>query len=395
MSLSGNLNALFVERTRTEEGRTKLSEAVTPYIRDHVKEASFWKALVKPGKIDKSKMWPSMDNDTLVAYFEVEPTSRAMTLNMRGQPDAEYIEGFRYQVAPFEVASPRYEKTEEELEAYTMDIKGIIRSYIGKDLGDVIDRIWLTHNASAVESLQQDAQSLTFGATYADAAAFSARNVLLNSVPEVGKVKGIDALTYTVAATDALGCDEVLNFPVQKDDLIKCQKLFSGYGDRGSRMDINYFLMSKTDMHDVASWVHADVADIVKETTIKGAKFKELLGTTIVTTGKTNILRPGNIYAFSSMEYYGGGFIKDPIKFYTDRERNVISMEAWERVGMHIGNVAGVRKLELFCGAADPLTTTTHNVAVRARFDPKAEADLPMRNNLVPENQFFPTISFS
>ena len=77
-------------------------------------------------------------------------------------------------------------------------------------------------------------------------------------------------------------------------------------------------------------------------------------------------------------------------KFYSDKERNRVSFEAWEDIGMYVGNVAGVRKLELYAGDAG--NTATSNATCKAKFAPKAESELGAKNNLVEEGGTVPNV---
>jgi hypothetical protein len=316
-------------------------------------------------------------------------------MSFRGQPSVKYYTGPRFEVPFHTVGSERYEQTEQELMAYTMPITEIIRRNIVNDIQEVEDTVFLSHMESACQSLQQDAQDLTFGDTYAANASFTAKNVNANSVPEIGKCKGVDVLQNADAGlADGPANDEDLAFPVQKDDFIKLFQLFTGSGNRGSRLRCDQFLMTDTDFEDLNAWVHADMGEkIVGETTVDGYKYSTVIGRKFVRTLKTDILRPGNIYAFAAAEYLGGFLLLNKTKFYADKERNRISFEAWEDIGMYIGNVAGVRKLELYAGAVETVGAPADNAAVVAARAPKAEADLGDKNHLIEEDQTFPSVT--
>jgi len=388
------LNELFVSKLDSEAGKEKIAALGGDYIRDRLREESFARKILPPKSVSRSDLQVSVSHDTLVKIVEVEPQSRAMSLSFRGQPSVKYYTGPRFEVPFHTVGSERYEQTEQELMAYTMPITEIIRRNIVNDIQEVEDTVFLNHMESACQSLQQDAQGLTFGNTYANADSFTALNVN-NGVAEVGKCKGVDVLQNAngALAADAAN-DEDLAFPVQKDDFIKLFQLFTGSGNRGSRLRCDQFLMTDTDFEDLNAWVHADMGEkIVGETTVDGYKYSTVIGRKFVRTLKTDILRPGSIYAFAASEYLGGFLLLNKTKFYADKERNRVSFEAWEDIGMYIGNVAGVRKLELFAGSVDPLTDPTQNPNTRAARLPVDEADLGQKNNLVEEGQTFPAVS--
>ena len=137
---------------------------------------------------------------------------------------------------------------------------------------------------------------------------------------------------------------------------------------------------------------------IVGETSVDGYKYSTVIGRKFIRTLKTDILRPGNIYAFTAPEFLGGFMVLNKTKFYADKERNRVSFEAWEDIGMYIGNVAACRKLELYAGSVEtsaeaPVGNFPANNSVTTRFSPKPEKELGKLNNLVEEGQTFPQVA--
>jgi len=390
------LNELFVSKLDTEAGKEKIAALGGDFIKDRLREESFARKVLPPKTVSRSDLQVSVNHDTLVKVVEVEPQSRAMSMSFRGQPTVRYYTGPRFEVPFHTVGSERFEQTEQELMAYVMPITEIIKRNIVTDIQEIEDRVFLTHMESACQSLQRDAQSLGFTAKFGDDEAFSAKNVN-GGVAEIGKVKSIDTLAAEALASlgsAALGCDDTRINPVQKDDLIKLFQTFTGSGGRGSRLRCDQFLITDTDFEDLNAWTQTDVGDKLSgESTVDGYKYKTVVGRKFVRTLKTDILRPGNVYAFTAPEYLGGFLILNKTKFFADKQRNRISFEAWEDVGMYVGNVAGVRKLELYAGAVETTGAASDNPLTRAARLPVAEASMGARNNLVTEGQTFPGVS--
>jgi len=386
------LNELFLSKLDTEAGKEKIAALGSDYIRDRLREESFARKVLPPKTVTRADLQVSVSHDTLVKIVETEPESRSMSMSFRGQPNVRYYTSPRFEVPFHTVGSERYEQTEQELMAYSLPITQIIKRNIVNDIQEVEDSVFLNHIESACQSLQQDAQGLAFGAAYPTAAAFTALNVAAG-LAEVGKVKGIDVIGgHDIAAIDG-GTNDTLSFPVQKDDLIKLFQLFTGTGNRGSRLRCNQFLITDTDFEDINSWAITEMGDkIVGETSVDGYKYSTVIGRKFIRTLKTDLLRPGNIYAFTSPEYMGGFLILNKTKFYADKERNRISFEAWEDIGMYIGNVASCRKLELYAGSVETTVGAT-NAAARTAFLPLAEDQLGRLNNLVEEGQTFPQVA--
>jgi len=277
-----------------------------------------------------------------------------------------------------------------------MPITEIIRRHIVFNIHDIEDRVGLGHFENATQCLQKlagiAAGPMALTAQFGDTQAFTCFNIDAATVTEVGKCKSIDTQANFAAAGAAAGLSEDLIYPVQKDDFIKLFQLFTGRGLRGSRLRPEQFLITDTDFEDINSWTDADVSDdIVKETTVDGYKYKTVIGRKMVKTLKTDVLRPGNIYAFAASEFLGAFMIWDGTKFYADKERNRVSFEAWENVGAYVGNIAGVRKLELYAGSVDD--TSTANVAFHTKYLPLPENKLGPRNNAVEEGGTFPHVT--
>ena len=392
------LNELFLSKLGTEAGKEKIAALGSDYIRDRLREEGFAGKVLPRKTVTRADLQVSVNHDTLVKIVETEPESRAMSMSFRGQPDVNYYTAPRFEVPFHTVGSERYEQTEQELMAYQMPITQIIKRNIVNDIQEVEDSVFLNHVESACQSLQQEAQNLAFGAAYAAGAAFTASNVA-GGLPEVGKVKGIDVIAGFDNTAANSGIDDTTIFPVQKDDMIKLFQLFTGTGNRGSRLRCDQFLITDTDFEDINAWALSDMGDkIVGETSVDGYKYSTVIGRKFIRTLKTDILRPGNIYAFTAPEFLGGFMVLNKTKFYADKERNRVSFEAWEDIGMYIGNVAACRKLELYAGSVETssaalVNNLPANIATTTRFSPKPEKELGKLNNLVEEGQTFPQVA--
>lgn len=387
------LNELFVSKLDTEAGKEKIAALGGDYIRDRLREESFARKILPPKSVSRSDLQVSVNHDTLVKIVEIEPQSRAMSMTFRGQPEAQYYTGSRFEVAFHTVGSLRYEQTEQELMAYTMPITEIIRKNIVNDIQEVEDRVFLDHVEKAVQSLDDAALGLSFGATRdddqclsGDQAATGKLDTAGDAVAFTGKIKGEEAIAEAGAATAVTEAGQVT-----KNDLLELFKLFTGRGERGSRLRCDQILMTDTDFEDINGFTQEQVGQkLVGEAMVDGYKYSTLIGRKFTRTLKTDILRPGNIYAFAAPEFLGGFMVLNKTKFYADKERNRVSFEAWEDIGMYIGNVAACRKLELYSGSVD--NATSDNSAVIAKFGPKSEKDLGAKNNLVEEGGTVPNI---
>jgi len=364
------MNDLFARHAETAEGREKLAQLGGDYIRDRLREESFLRQLIPAKTVTRDECQVSTHHDYLVKIVEIEPDSRAMTLSFRGQPRAVFITGKRTECAFFTISSEMYQKTEQELMAYTMPVTKIIEENSVKDMQEVEDREFTIHLDACVQGLQQEANAGVVTTLNMTA-------IVAGAVVEFSVIKGELART---APTD----DGVIR-PIQRPDLINLFKLLDGNRLRSER-----FLITEVDWLDVLQWTVEDFGDkIQSETAVDGYKYNTLLGKAYVRTIKTDILRPGNVYSFTSPDFFGKFYILNQTKFYIDKVANTITFQSWEDVGMTLVNVAATRKLELYSGDA----TTIDLDGILSQVSPVAEEAIGAVNNRVEQGLVFPFVS--
>jgi hypothetical protein len=173
---------------------------------------------------------------------------------------------------------------------------------------------------------------------------------------------------------------------VQKTDLTDLFKLFVA---DGTRLRADRFLMTERDFEDIMSWTIEDFGDRVQsEVVVDGYKYNVLMGRKFIRTVKSDILRDGNVYAYASPDFFGRFYILNNTKFYIDKIANRITWQAWEDIGMGIGNIAAVRKLELYSGSVTPGFLDGGSTAA----GPKSEEDLGAVNNRADDGFTFPKV---
>ena len=367
---SEHLNALFTQKLDSTEGREKTAQYGGLYIRDKLREVAFSRKILPPQQITRNECQRSVNHDTLVRIVDIEPESRAMAITFRGEPDARYIRAARYEIPFHTIASEVFEKTEQELMAYEMPITKVIEDNTVKDIQAIEDREFLIHVEACIQALQLEANAGV-------ATAFNRTRVNAGTVAIASVVKGELALI-------AGGSDDFTVHPVQRPDFVNLFKLMDGNELKGELL-----LLTEVDADDILQWTVEDFGDkIQSETAVEGYKYNTVLGRKVIRTIKTKILRAGNIYLFTAPEFFGRFYILNQTKFYIDKKANVISWQSWEDIGMGIGNIAAVRKLELYRGSVTPGATDT---GFAARL-PLAEEDLYGQNNRADQGLTFPQV---
>lgn len=366
--------ALFVSKLDTPEGKTKVAQLGESYIRDRLREVAYSRKVNPIQPITPAECQRSVNHDTLVKIVDIEPKSRAMTINFRAQPTANYIRGARAEIPFWTISSERYEKTEQELLAYEMPITKVIEDNMVKDIQEIEDRTWTIYWEAACQAIQLEANGGTFttGHTAANQAAGTS---IVGSV-----TKGEGAIANS-------GTDNFLVWPITRGDFVELAKLLAA-----NRLRPWIILISEPDFLDILQITTDSWGDrIASETMVDGYKFTTILGFNFIRTIKTDILRPGNVYIFAEPSFHGRFYLLNNTKFYIDKEANQISMQAWEDVGGGVVNIAAIRKLELYTGSITAGFVTVPGAGpLAASVQPVDEEDLGQQN--VREGNYVPKV---
>ena len=377
---NAEINAGFVEQLDTQ-GTTKTAAESLNFIRDRIREASFTDMIVPNQRVVRGDLQRSTEHDTLVKIVDVEPGSRAMSMTFRGQPQAKYVTGKRFAISFFTISSLKFEIVEQELMAYDMPVTRIIEENSLKDMVEVKDRQFLVHVEAAVEAMQEEANGSVVG--------FNTTNVNSGATLEVSKVKGLLALQQTA--------DNFTVKAIQRPDIVKIKRLLkrvivdgSGNIVRQGRLRPELMLACESDIDEFDSWTHEDLGSkLQSETAVNGWSYSKAVGLKIIKTIKNDLLREGNVYVFTTADYFGRNYTLNDVKFYIDKIANRIYWQAWMDIGMGLANIAAVVKLELYSGSVtDGDTDTGYAAGI-----PVDQEDMGGVNNKVAEGLTFPNIA--
>jgi len=340
------VNSLFVEKLGTEEGRQKIAAYGGGVIRDHLREVSFARKILPPMPVTPAECQVSTEHDGLVKIEELEPESRAMVVDFRGAARARYIRAPRVAVSFFTIESEHFEKTEQELLAYKMPITKMIEEQSANNLQEIEDRQFLIYAEAGIQQLQKDSNE-----RYGTHGAFKASQLS-------SRAQGPDENASVMKGSGAAAAvaDDFVVRPVQRNDFVDFFKMMSG-PDRRLRLDM--VLLTESDYDDILQWTVEDFGDrIQSETVVDGYKYNTILGRRFVRTIKTDILRRGNMYGFTTPEFLGCFYVLNNTKFYVDKIGNKITFWCWEDIGMAFLNLNSVVKMELYSGSVTPEHTT-------------------------------------
>jgi hypothetical protein len=338
------LNSNFVAHANSEEGRQKLAEHGSGLIRDRLRELSFARSVIPPLPITPAECQISTEHDGLVKIEHLEPESRAMVVDFRGSSRARYVSAPRVAVSFFTIESEHYQKTEQELLSYPIPITKMIEDFTATDLQDVEDRQFLIYTEAGVQLMQEDA-NVKAGFVHDG---FNVTNVLAGNevAADLTWKPSVMKGTLTLQA----GIDNWKVYPVTKNDFVKLRQMLAM---RKLRLEV--VLMNDVDFQDILQFTLEDLGDkLTSEIVVDGYKYSTILGNRFVRTIKNDVLRRGNIYAFTAPEFLGVFYILNNTKFFVKKEWNKIEWGAWEDIGMSLINLNSVVKLELYGASVTP-----------------------------------------
>lgn len=290
------LNELFVEKLSDTEGREKLAQEGSAFIRTKLREVSFARKIINPQYVTKADLQRSVNHDGLVKIVDIEPDSAAMAVNFRGQADFRYVEGERYEIPFFMISSEEFQKTEEELLAYEMPITEVLERNSVKDIQEIEDSAFISRINAAITTTSKSTSTTTTGG-YVEKKVFTTLFNLLEST---------------------------------SSDKLKTETL----------------LMNNQDYNELLLWEATSVGDqIASEITINGFTYASILGKKVIVTNKKDLVPPKTMYAFAPQEFLGKYYILNDTKFWIEKKRNLVTWSAYETIGMGIGNLRAAAKI--------------------------------------------------
>lgn len=291
------INDVFLQKMDTEDGMRKIAADGASFVREKLREASFARQILPPQYVTQADLQVSVNHDGVVKIIELEPDSKAMAINFRGEPTSNYVEGKRIELPFHSVSSELFQKAEEELLAYRMPLTQVIEQNAVLDIQKVEDQAFLRQVDAAIA-----VESSAVTGTYASGA-----------VPEA-KIKEL----VNVIDGNQLQSEILLMDTKMFNNLVISNNTQGTFGDGGMKGEI----------------------------AVNGYKYPTLYGRRIIVSNKTDLL-DNTIYAFAAPHFLGEFCVLNDTKFDIEKKRNIISFSAYESVGMVIANTKAVAKLTL------------------------------------------------
>lgn len=294
---SRSINELFVDKTRTSEGREKLAMAASTYIRKKLREVSFARKIITPQYVTQNELTRSVNHDTFVKIVDKEPDTKASVVGFRGESDINYLEGPRFEIPLFPIYSDIFQKVEEELLAYEMPLTQVVEKNSVLDLQAIEDK---SFKLKCDQAVAESGKAIT--ASWASDGAVKPANM---------------RELFNLLDGDKLRSETLLMNSKTFNRMVVVGKNNDTYGD----------------------------GEVLDKITVEGYTYPKMFGRRIVVTNKTDIVDEGEIYSFAAPEFIGQFLIMKDATFDIKKDWNVLSFRTSETIGIGIGNINSIAKL--------------------------------------------------
>lgn len=315
-------NAQFITNLESEEGRAKIAQEATPYIKQRLREEAFSRKIMRPVAVTKSEVQRAVDHDTVEKIcdieFDITPTSGAQSLNFTGEPTAVYIQARRFAVRFHTISTPWYEKLESELYAYEMPVIKQIEENAVKDIQWAEDSTFISHIDTIFDN-SGDSGLIEVDATTGETDPFN---------PGSGTFSGAFD-RKAVAASIAAMVDKVGSETPRK---LRCELILVNEARFTNFLDQPAISIG----NDAASKILVD-----------GYQYDQIMQRKLITTTKVDLVPGDRFYAFAAQRYFGHFFVLASTKFFVQKIAELIRFKTWEIIGMGIGNIRACMRIKL------------------------------------------------
>jgi len=299
---ASTINELFLQKLNSPDGLEKVAQEGSAFIRQKLREVSFARKIINPQYVTKADLQRSVNHDGLVKIVDIEPDSKAMAINFRGNPDYNYVSGDRFEIPFYMISSEDFQKTEEELLAYDMPLTEVIEKNSVLDIQKIEDSKFIT----AAKAAATGSQALVSG------------------------LSDVAGQTETISKSKMKELFDVLD---------------------GNNLRAETLLMSSTAFNRLFLYDATTVGDAVgSEVSVNGYTYSTLFGRKLVVSNKTDLLKSGSdeqIFAFAGQDFLGQFCVLNDVKFWIEKKKNIISWAAYESIGIGIGNQKGIASMVL------------------------------------------------
>lgn len=291
-------NTSFVQQISTKDGLEKMAGLATDFCRIKIREEGFTRKILPPKQITSADLDQAVDSDSPMRIIHKDKLSKAYPVTFTEQSQQRYYIGNKFQVFYSTIMSEEFFKPIEELQTYRIPIKQIIQENYLKDI-----------------QIAEDEQF----------------------------IKTVDAI-ITQRETDEKGSAQYeVAGPFTPAILAEGLKLLVA-----QEVPIGTILINEQDWMSLLQLQQpAAGSAVMQDIIVNGYSYTKLLGYNFIRTIKNDIVKPGNIYLFTTPEYLGVFDVLNDVKAFMETEANKFRFYLYETIGIAIGNTSGIAKISL------------------------------------------------
>lgn len=289
--------------------RKEATDAVTDYLRLHNREDGFARKILPPQPITAANLDRTNFTPDPVVIIDMEPESAgAYTVPFATGPQTQNIEAPRYPVFIQRVMSKRYASDVTRLLTWNMDIRGIFKDLLLKDI--------------------QTAEDTRFMAT----------------------VKKLCRNVNTVNA-DLGSCNWITAGPLDRTTLAHAKK---GLPSMSSRLNPSLGLINNITICDIPALTRNEVGgDLAEKMFLDGEAPARVMGLDLLVTIKNELVADHDLYMFAEPKYTGNFLVLEDIILSTENINFNIEFFGYEQIGACIRNIAAVARVSFTDSAVD------------------------------------------
>ena len=306
-----NQHLLSCLRSNDSAVRKEAADMVTDYLRMKNKEDSFAEAVLPAQTVTSASLHRQADTPDPVTIIDIQPDSAgAYTVPFNTGPQTQMIEAGRFPVLYKRIASKRYQQDVARMMTWNMDIKGILKDFLLKDINNQKDYGFI----SVAEGI-------------------------------VG-AQPINTINHELEA-----CQWTTQGPLDRTSLMQARK---GLPTTNRRLNAAIGLINHVTILDIPKLAAGEVGDNLAETMfLEGKAPAKVAGLDYVVTIKADLIKDHDMFLFAAPEYTGVNLVLEDITLSTSSTEYIIEFFGYTMIGMALRNRAAVCKVSFTDSATD------------------------------------------
>lgn len=298
-----NEHLLSCLRSQDSAVRKEATDLLEDYLRLKNREGGFMDSILPPTPVTSANLDRQHDTPDPVMIVDMEPESAgAHSVPFVTGPKTVMIEAGRFPVFFKRIMSARYQQDVARLLTWNMDIKGILKDFLLKDIQERKDRGFM----ATVEGIV-GAQAI-------------------NTVNDA-----VEACQWTTQGT------------LDRTSLMQARK---GLPATNCRLNPSIALVNNITILDIPKLTRDEVGgDLAQEMFLNGTAPATVGGFNYIVTIKADLVKDNDMYIFAEPKYTGGNWVLEDIVLSTENINFMIEFFGYTMIAAAIRNIAAVCKV--------------------------------------------------